>query len=467
MFRGEKFVLDIDDEDDGDGEVRQSDAGEAAPSPFPFVGDVLERKSAAPTPPSAPTLKSRTGFPEHKKRPLQSRFKQRKQQADTRVLSDGTTVSAGAQQSRENATQHEDTAPRSWRDQEKSQIDKQNRDVLAGMSEAEIAEARAELLGSLDADLIQKLLARSNIDSGSNEVENLQPSPEPIEGGILQREKSSKQKSVAFADADEAQAPPPPKPTVQDEDHQATLELDYEPDFPSASSPQSAAEDAAEDAAEGKTSIHFPTPTQPPALDPDNPTFLTDLHEKYFPSLPSDPSKLEWMQPTSSNPKDSTAYSPSSHSLNPNEIRFSFTGALLPPRLSASIPVSSGLHHHGHAPDSAGYTIPELALLSRSTFAAQRCVAFQTLGRILYRLGKGEFGDAGEEGGNLPGAEERLGELARGLWREVEKEHVVQQLVAESEGNGVDGGRHVSAKVYATEAVWLWRKGGGRRWKAD
>jgi hypothetical protein len=211
MFRGEKFVLDIDDEDDGDGEVRQSDAGEAAPSPFPFVGDVLERKSAAPTPPSAPTLKSRTGFPEHKKRPLQSRFKQRKQQADTRVLSDGTTVSAGAQQSRENATQHEDTAPRSWRDQEKSQIDKQNRDVLAGMSEAEIAEARAELLGSLDADLIQKLLARSNIDSGSNEVENLQPSPVPIEGGILQREKSSTTKQH-WNSTTNPTSPPPPLP---------------------------------------------------------------------------------------------------------------------------------------------------------------------------------------------------------------------------------------------------------------
>ena len=38
---------------------------------------------------------------------------------------------------------------------------------------------------------------------------------------------------------------------------------------------------------------------------------------------------------------------------------------------------------------------------------------------------------------------------------------------AESEGNGVDGGRHLSAKAYATEAVLLWRKGGGRRWKAD
>jgi hypothetical protein len=452
MFRGEKFVLDIDD----DGDVRQSQPEAAAPSPFTFVGDVLERKSKAPTPPSAPTQKNSTGFPEHKKRPLQSRFKQRKQQADPTVLSDGTTVSAGAQQPRSYATQNEDAAPRSYQDQEKLQIDKQNRDVLAGMSEAEIAEARAELLGSLDADLIQKLLSRSNIDSGSNEVESLQPPPEPIEGGILHREKPTKQKSVAFAD-DRA-----PKPTVQDEHDEATLEVDYEPDFPDADKPSITEGEEADE--HSHDTIHFPTPSQPPSLDPNSATFLTDLHEKYFPSLPSDPSKLDWMR---SSQTDKSAYSPAAHSLNPNEIRFSFAGELLAPKTSASIPVSEGLHHHGNAPEAAGYTIPELALLSRSTYAAQRCVAFQTLGRILYRLGQGEFGDAGEDGANRPGADETFGELARGLWREVEKEHVIAQLVAESEGNGVDGGRHMSAKAYATEAVWLWRKGGGRRWKAD
>ncbi|GAB7331689.1 hypothetical protein MBLNU13_g03674t1 [Cladosporium sp. NU13] len=456
MFRGEKFVLDIDD----DGELRQSEpvAAAPAPSPFTFVGDVLERKSSAPTPPSAPTLKSKTGFPEHKKRPLQSRFKQRKQQAETTVLSDGTTVSAGAQQPRQNATHAEDPSPKTWQDQEKMQIDQQNRDVLAGMSEAEIAEARAELLGSLDADLIQKLLARSNIDSGSNEADSLQPPPEPIEGGILHREKPTKQKTVAFADD---KAPSVPEPTAQDEDQEPTIEVDYEPDFPDADKSSTLEEVTDENTHD---SIHFPTPAQPPSLDPNSATFLTDLHEKYFPSLPSDPDKLEWMRTRKA---DKAAYSPAASSLNPNEIRFSFDGELLAPKTSASIPVSEGLHHHGNAPEAAGYTIPELAILSRSTYPAQRCVAFQTLGRILYRLGKGEFGDAGEEGANRPGADETFGELARGLWREVEKEHVIAQLVAESEGNGVDGGRHMSAKAYATEAVWLWRKGGGRRWKAD
>ncbi|KAK5144322.1 hypothetical protein LTR04_001612, partial [Oleoguttula sp. CCFEE 6159] len=91
-----------------------------------------------------------------------------------------------------------------------------------------------------------------------------------------------------------------------------------------------------------------------------------------------------------------------------------------------------------------------------------RCIAFQTLGRILYRLGKGEFGDSGDEGEGRVGVEDTMGELARGLWRCVEHEKVVDVLVAEAEG----AGRHLSAKAYATEALWLWRLGGGRRWKA-
>ena len=154
-----------------------------------------------------------------------------------------------------------------------------------------------------------------------------------------------------------------------------------------------------------------------------------------------------------------------------SDIRFSFRGEIIPPSKATELPVTLGLHHHGDAPDAAGYTIAELAHLSRSSYPAQRCIAFQTLGRVLYRLSKGEFGDPGEpeqllNEGVVEGPEDTFGELARGLWREVERLQVIQALVDESEGKGVDGGKHVSAKAYATEAVWLWRKGGGRRWKA-
>lgn len=176
--------------------------------------------------------------------------------------------------------------------------------------------------------------------------------------------------------------------------------------------------------------------------------------------MPADPEKLEWMTTAPSN-----AYSASQSSLDPKDIRFAFTGALIPPSLAAEIPVTQGLHHHGNAPDAAGYTISELAMLARSSVPAQRCVAFQTLGRILYRLGRGEFGNAGDGGQGTVGAEDTLGELARGLWHEVQKESVLEVCLAESEGRGVAGGKHVSARAYATEAVWLWQQGGGRTWK--
>jgi RNA polymerase II-associated protein 1 len=115
-------------------------------------------------------------------------------------------------------------------------------------------------------------------------------------------------------------------------------------------------------------------------------------------------------------------------------------------------------------PEAAGYTIPELAMLSRSTVPAQRCIAWQVLGRILFRLGKGEFGERGST-------------LVEGLWRNVEREGVVARMLAEANGEkseqsqagGLAGteksglGRHASAKAWATEGVWLWRFGGGDR----
>lgn len=110
---------------------------------------------------------------------------------------------------------------------------------------------------------------------------------------------------------------------------------------------------------------------------------------------------------------------------------------------------AKGLHHHGAAPEAAGYTVPELAYLARSAFAAQRCIAFQTLGRVLYRLGRGDFGHEGE--------------LAEGLWGLMEDGKVLDLLV-EAAGSGEQGNR--SCWATATEAVWLWRKGGGRRWGA-
>ena len=86
---------------------------------------------------------------------------------------------------------------------------------------------------------------------------------------------------------------------------------------------------------------------------------------------------------------------------------------------------------------------------------AQKCVSFQTVGRILYKLGIGVFGDFEAEEGDGGG------ELCRGLWGCVEREHVIDVLLAEVEREEGRGNR--SVRALAMEAVWLWRKGGGRR----
>ncbi|RMD41541.1 hypothetical protein DV735_g3572, partial [Chaetothyriales sp. CBS 134920] len=129
-------------------------------------------------------------------------------------------------------------------------------------------------------------------------------------------------------------------------------------------------------------------------------------------------------------------------------LRFSFTGRLITPRDSLTIPVTKGLHHHGQAPSSAGYTVPELTLLARSAMPNQRCVAYQTLGRILYRLGQGEFGGGGGGANN---------ELEDAIWDVIERERILELVLAEA---GRSSG-HLSARKYATEALWLWRRGSG------
>lgn len=201
--------------------------------------------------------------------------------------------------------------------------------------------------------------------------------------------------------------------------------------------------------------VHFPKPPAVPDLDPTSETFLDDLHSKYFPTLAHDPSKLEWMKPSEEG--ENASYDPSSTHVLPEFVRFSFKGKLIPPSVAMSLPTNIGLHHHGEAPDAAGYTISELGTLARSAFPAQRCIAIQTLGRILYRLGKGEFGDEANRG-----KKGRLGEgaiLTLGLWDEVEKARVTDTLTEWA--NKTTG--HQTSIALAQEAVWNWKQGGGRR----
>lgn len=442
---GEKFVVDISDDEEEEKPLTSTVGPKESVSSYglldDFVGDIVERKASAPKPPAPPTLKSTTtGFPEHKKRTKTSAFKQQRAAAAYVSRPQPPTPAQDAARSDPSAGKE-----LSFEDNERKRIDDENNRKLADMSEEEIRQEREELLSSLSPELVQMMLRRANLneargdtwksasdDNKNTKAEKLQTreplDPEAVSIPIPSAPRHAAAQTVTYADDDES-APIDPGPLQTPSQFKASQITDATP------------------------AVHFPNPPTAPELDPSDPSFLENLHTKYFPSLPADPSKLAWMAPlpTSGSIADQESpYYPGAAGLNASALRFDFRGALLPPRISRAMPTNKGLHHHGEAPEAAGYTVPELARLARSVYPAQRCVAFQTLGRFLFRLGKGQFGQGTKN------------EISKGLWKCVEDGKVIETL---EEAASIEGG-HQGSKVYATEALWLWQKGGGKSWKA-
>ncbi|KAK3942022.1 RPAP1-like protein [Diplogelasinospora grovesii] len=440
--------------------------------------DVKERcisSDDAVKPPKPPVAAGNGGFPEHKKRV--SAFKRQRQAGGganitTTMLSrDIGGPSSPSSRSQAAAAAAAATRPQAQADDdntenkdeaERRRIDKENRDMLASMSAQEIADMQRELYNGLDPRLIQMLLRRANLDDGGgggqNDDDPFATDKPPTESVVVVPEIKITDTAVPQTQTERNDKTEEDKP-VKQEQKKPKKTVSFDPDVAAPATP-SQPEDAEKDVP-SSGDVHFPTPPRVPDLDPSDPDFLNNLHNKFFPDLPSDPSKLAWMAPIPT--PDSIAdrdspYYPGQESLPVSALRFDFRGALIPPKLSRTIPVTKGLHHHGEAPEAAGYTIPELARLARSAVAAQRCIAFQTLGRMLYRLGKGEWGYGK---GGRDGEED---DLAFALWRCFREGKVLESL--QEAANVPDGQGHLSSKMYATEALWLFEKGGWReRWR--
>lgn len=446
--RGQRFHIDLDSDDEADG-VHSSGPAHLPGFNIGLVGDITERVASSDAkPPTAPTSKSRQGgFPPHKTRTGPSKFKQARESRVKDVSQPNRHVESNvpsphlSQLGNSNGNgsaasgQQTDGANRP----KGQSIDQENKQRLAQMSDDEIEEARKEIMGGLSSSLIQRMLNKANIDEGRNDSRG-EMHPYQDEASLPSQ---ISLKKVTFEEPEAEQDPIPmtisarPNPPLSSDPDAPPLHLP--PDLQSPSQTPLP-----------PPNMHFPQPPKPPDLDPSDPNFLSALHSNYFPSLPSDPSTMAWMTPIDPKAEKESVYSATQESFTPSSLRFDFRGHLLPPRLSAQISQTKGLHHHAHAPSSAGYTIPELAHLARSAYAAQRCIAYQTLGRILYRLGRGDFGREGED-------------LCEGLWELMDQGRVVEGMVAAA-AKGEEGGNR-SVWVTATEASWLWRKGGGRKWK--
>ena len=420
-LRGQRFELDLDADD-----LTPKPLIDHAHAPARHVSVIGEIKENIPaSAPSPPKLRvSKTGFPEHRRRiNISALDKQRHQHGPSSQLRPAASIvsanSVPTQLPPSDQAIARHVARKYGYDfdtKERREISDENKQRIAEMSEEDIEEARAELMAKFSPALIERLLGRVNHDN----------TPQIQEEEIPVPRFEDERPAVAISE--------PPGP---DEHTGIATAINSPREAPSIIENQAGLQ------------IHFPTPPRSSAsfipLDPNSPSFQSDLKAHYFPNTPHDPSSLSWLQDFTAEETEESAYNPSKLSYPASKLRFSFTGALIAPKQSLRIDVIEGLHHHGEDPASAGYTIPELAILSRSNFPAQRCIAYQTVGRVLYRLGKGNFGPEGEE-------------LQEALWDVVEKERVLELIMAEASGRK---GGHASAKAYAIDALWLWKRGGG------
>ncbi|CDK27012.1 unnamed protein product [Kuraishia capsulata CBS 1993] len=201
--------------------------------------------------------------------------------------------------------------------------------------------------------------------------------------------------------------------------------------------------------------VHFPKPRQTDdELDINDPLFNSKLKEKYFPDLAANPMALDWMKPLPETPKEIIYDSVS-------DLRFDFEGKIVSNDM-LDLPTHLGLHHHADKAELPGYTLAELERYARSTVNGQRCIAIRTLGRILFKLGKGtyaevlvpEYGQDEEE----DEAENPVSEITQRFWRLIKELRLVESLNFAADEQHT---KNVSVRNYAIEALWLWKQGGG------
>ncbi|KAI0460770.1 hypothetical protein LJB42_001629 [Komagataella kurtzmanii] len=189
-------------------------------------------------------------------------------------------------------------------------------------------------------------------------------------------------------------------------------------------------------------------------LDLNDPEFNEKLHQKYFPDLPAHPEQLAWMSPVTNETEegDDVVYD------SVKDIRFDFKGEMIPTSKVLSIPTTEGFHHHSRNPGMAGYTLHELATYACSTFPSQKCIAIQTLGRILYKLGKHCYPLSVDEIEACDSGRYLLASFEDTIWKLIEEFHIIEILIKSSNERETS---NLSIRSYAVEALWLWRAGEG------
>ncbi|EJS42137.1 rba50p [Saccharomyces arboricola H-6] len=407
------------------------------------------------------TNNSKTGFPELYKPKKISSWKERLR--EKRALRNESCAKEVKKQ------QVSADAPLS----EAKSIHKENIKVLKEMTDEEIMKERQDLYDSLDPKLIAKLLENINkrvkeetdaplfaeiegasgtwVGGNKQGIYDLPPlEDENVDAALeVKPKKSVNSKRVQFKE-DEDEEEREEEESNDDADDVAPL------DFQMAQSiDHMKNEDLFKD-------VHFikeekKNEVDLERLDINDPDFNDKLHEKYFPDLPKEVNKLKWMQPVQQK-------SDKNHIIEDiSECRFDFNGNLVPPTRQIDSTIHSGLHHHSESPELAGYTIVELEHLARSSFSSQRCIAIQTLGRILYKLGQKSYyqlvpeidAETYKEDGSISNVMDKIYSM---FWDLVKDGKIIASLEIASDEKFT---RNLSVRNYAIDALWLWKQGGG------
>lgn len=395
-----------------------------------LLGDIVERDTASSDEEvTEHPLTNKSGFPE---------------------LFKPTKVSSWKQRLREKKP--EPVAKRS----EAQSIHDENVQSIQKMSKEEILREKQELLESLDPKLIRQLLRNVNDRSkGGPLFAEIEGAPGTWVGGTSEVRDlpSLSDEQVDKALGIEIAEPEPTEEELADEDDVAPL------DFQIAQSVDHMANE------ELLKDVHFVTHddnNDDQQLDLDDPDFDEKLHDKFFPDLPKDVEKLQWMKPASDEELPTVIE-------NVSNCRFDFKGNLVPPTRQITSTTHTALHHHADDAHLAGYTIPELQRLSRSTYPGQRAIAVQTLGRILYKLGKQSYyqlvPEVDVETYQEDGSTQKVIEKIYGMFWDLVQDCRITECLQDAADEKKTS--HLSTRNYALDALWLWKKGGGDFRKSD
>lgn len=366
---------------------------------------------------------------------------------------------------------------------EAESIHAENMNTIGNMSEEQVFQERRELLESLNPKLIQNLLKNINQRSGKNGepapfFAEIEGAPGTWVGGTNDLAELPKLNDKQVDDAlgiknlsisddmnDDA------KSTYGDEDSgedeiEELLEFDDVDDIAPLDFQMAQTIDHMTNE-ELMSDVHFIKYTDPKGkanqeiddkLNLNDPNFDANLHEMFFPDLPKEIGKLEWMKPV-----EEGAESKPELLQEVSQLRFDFKGNLVPPTREIKSTTHSALHHHSQDPQLAGYTIPELARLSRSTFPQQRSISIQVLGRILYKIGKQTYyqlvpeisSETYQEYGSTQKIMDKIYSM---LWDLCKECNIIESLEDAADERKTS---HLTVRNYAIDALWLWKNGGG------